>query len=398
MKKPTIRSFAEIIQKGKKPVIMQVVPALDGSGGVEQSVIDLNKAIVEAGGVSIVVSNGGIRIHEITRHGGINVELPVHSKNPITMFRNIERLKKVIQKYDVDIVHACSRAPAWSAKPATKGTKAIYMTSCHATHKINFFGKTFYNSSMLNGDLVIAISNTIADYLKNNYRFDHDKLRIVQRGVDLNYYDPETVSQARVIALAQKWHIPEDKLFILYPARVSSTKGHLFFLDALEKLNRKDIFTLIVGRTDGNEKYVEKIKKAVRKKKLESQVRVLGDWFNDETAGYMLSNVVVCPTTAPEAFGRIPIISMAMGKPFIGTNLGGYCETVTNDKTGWLVEPDDAESLAASLDKALSMKQQEREKFAKRARKHVSDNFSNKKMCGNTLDVYAELLCINNRC
>ncbi len=396
MNKQKIISFAEIVKGGKKPVIMQVIPALS-SGGVEQGVIDINKAIVQAGGVSIVVSNGGMRIPEVIRDGGKHIELPVHSKNPITMIRNAKRLRKIIRDNNVDIVHACSRAPAWSAKPATKGTKAVYMTSCHAAHKINAPLKRFYNSSVINGDLVIAISNTLADHLRDKYKIDEEKLRVVQRGIVMTNFNPGSVTQERVAALANKWRIPDDSLVVLFPARVSKIKGHMFFIDALEKLNRKDVFCAIVGRTEGNDNYVAELEKYIESKDLGAQVRIVGT-CNDMPAAYMLANIATCPTLVPEGFGRIPLEAMAMGRPFIGTDLGGYRETVTHGKNGWLIEPHDVDAYVEALNEALSMDQKDREVFADKVMKFVKDNFTNDQMCENTLNVYAELLCINNRC
>lgn len=390
MPKNSYKSFPEIIKSGKTPTIMQIVPAVD-SGGVEQGVIDINKAIVKAGGKSIVLSNGGRRVPEITRDGGVHVELPVHSKNPFTMLKNIKAIRKVIEEYDVDIVHACSRAPAWSAKPAAKKTKAKYMSSCHAAHKLNFPGKRFYNSSVINGDLVIAISHTLADHLKENYKFDHDKLRVVQRGIVMEKYDPEKITTNRVIELATKWRIPDDKLLIIFPARVSPIKGHKFFIEALKETGRKDIFCAIVGRTEGNEEYAAELERYIEEVGMGSQVRLVGT-CQDMPVAYKLANAVVCPSLVPEGFGRIPVEAMAMGKPFIGTDLGGYRETVKSGENGWLVEVNNVKELSKAIDTALSMNDKEREAFAEKAIKYVRENFTNKKMCEKTLDVYAELL------
>jgi len=391
MPKKGHKSFEEIVKSGKKPVIMQVVPALK-SGGVEQGVIDISRAIVKAGGISIVVSNGGYRVPELTRDGTIHIELPVHSKNPITMYKNVKRLHRIIKEKGVDIVHACSRAPAWSAKPAVKGTDAHYVTSCHSTHHLDFPGKRLYNSSVLKGERAIVVSYNLEEHVKNEYKnIDPENLRVIQRGIAVDNFNPTKVNPERVITLAQKWRIPDDMLLLLFPARVSPTKGHKFLVDALDLLGRKDIFCAIVGKTDENESYVNEIIRYIEEVGLGSQIRLVGP-CTEMPVAYALANAVVAPSILPEGFGRIAIEAMAMGKPFIGSNSGGFKETVIDGETGFLVEPNNVKELAAAIDKALSMSQKEREAFATRAIKHAHENFSNELMCSKTLDVYAELL------
>jgi len=392
MPKKKYKSFAEIVKSGKTPVIMQIIPAMD-SGGVEQGVIDLNKAICAAGGKSIVVSNGGRRVPEITRDGGLHIELPVHSKNPITMSKNIFRIRKLINEYNVDVVHACSRAPAWSAKAAARPTKAKYLTSCHAAHKINAPGKRFYNSSVVGGELVIAISNTLAEHLKKEYKLPEEKIRVIPRGIVMDKFNPDKITQDRVIDLALKWRIPEEQLILIFPARVTPIKGHKFLVDALDELGRKDIFCAIVGRTEGNESYAAELERYIEELDMGAQIRLVGV-CDDMPVVYKLANAVVCPSLVPEGFGRIPIEAMAMGKPFIGTNLGGYKETVTSGENGWLVEPNNVKELSKAIDEALSMSNDKRNKFANKVMKYARENFTNQKMCESTLDVYAELMNI----
>ncbi len=396
MNKPKIRTFAEIVKNGKKPVIMQVVPNLN-MGGVEQCVINENKAIVKAGGVSIVVSNGGRRAPEITRDGGKFIELPVHSKNPLTMIKNVKRLRKIIRDNNVDIVNACSRAPAWSAKPACKGTKAIYMTSCHAAHKINFPFKRFYNSSVKRGDLVMVSSNYLGELIEKEYGIESSRIRVVHRGVTLEHYSTEAVTQHRVAQLIKDWRLPDDKLIIFLPARITRIKGHKFVVDAIEKLDRDDIFCAFAGNTDGSEEYAEKLGKYIEKKGLGSKIRLVGR-CNDMPAAYNLATVSLMPSLVPEGFGLVAVESQAMGRPIIATNHGGAKESIIPEKTGWLVEPNDAEGLAHTINDALSLTKKQRETFAQAAIKNVQKNFSNKKTCTNVLNIYAELLCINKRC
>jgi glycosyltransferase involved in cell wall biosynthesis len=240
MKTPHILSqhFKNLVDSGHVPVIMQILPALN-SGGVEQGVIDISAAIVRAGGKSIVVSSGGIRVHEITKAGGTHITLPVNSKNPIIMWQNIGRLRKLIRSMDVDIVHPCSRAPAWSAEQAVEGTSARYVTSCHSAHKVKGMFKKFYNASMTKGELVIAVSHSLADYLEEHYPIDPKKIRVIHRGFAIEKFHPNAVTPDRLIKISQAWRIPDGAAVVMLPARITRSKGHMFLIDAIQQLERK---------------------------------------------------------------------------------------------------------------------------------------------------------------
>jgi glycosyltransferase involved in cell wall biosynthesis len=383
-------SFARLTSGHRPPVVMQVIPALN-SGGVEQGVIDMNAAIVRAGGVSIVVSNGGLRIHEITKAGGLHIQLPVHSKNPITMFSNIARLRKIIRDHGVDLIHACSRAPAWSAERAAKGANVPYITSCHAAYTISGSLKRFYNSSLTRGARVIAVSHFLADYLEKNYKTDPNIIRVIHRGVPLDRFHPNLVSADRLIRMSQKMRLPDNASIVMLPSRLSRVKGHMFLIDAIEFLGRKDIFCLFVGTDIGNEDYRRELEAAIEARGLSGQTRIVTD-CNDMPAAYMLSTVVVSPGLVPEGFGRVPIEAQAMGRPVIATDHGGARETIINEETGWLVAPGDVPELARCLNEAMDLDGLGRATLATRAMAHVAKHFANEQMCQATLDVYAEVL------
>lgn len=374
----------------RPPVIMQVLPALN-AGGVEQGVIDINAAIVKAGGKSIVVSAGGVRVHEITRAGGTHIALPVQSKNPFAILSNAKKLKKIIEDEGVDIVHACSRAPAWSAARAVKGTNARYITSCHAAHKTGGRLKTLYNSSIAAGERVIAVSHFLADYLEENYKTDPNIIRVIHRGVPIDRFHPNAVTAERLIKAAQQMRIPDGASIVLLPGRLSRIKGHMFLLDAIAALGRKDLFCVFLGSDIGNEKYRAELEAYIAAKHLESQVRIVGDG-KDMPAAYMTATVVVSPSLVPEGFGRIAIEAQAMGRPVIATDHGGARETILREETGWLVPPGDVNALAYALHEALGLDARARALLATKAMNHVAQHFTNDLMAQATLDVYAELL------
>ena len=390
--KPEVTSvaFREFVDHRHVPVIMQVVPALN-SGGVEQGVIDLNAAIVKAGGHSIVVSNGGTRVREIVKAGGTHIALPVHSKNPFIITANIARLRKIIRDNNVDIVHACSRAPAWSAGRAVQGTSAKYVTSVHSAHKITSSLKRLYNSSLTKGERVIAVSHFLADYLEKNYQVDASKICVVHRGVALEKFHPNSVTPDRLIKIATQWRVPDGAAVIMLPARLSRLKGHMFLIDAMQQLQRKDFFCLFVGSDIGNENYRKELETYIENSGLGGSVRIVSH-CDDMPAAYMLATVVVTPSLEPEGFGRIAIEAQAMGRPLIATDHGGSQETILRDETGWLVQPGDINGLATALSEALSLDANQRAKLATRAMSHIGAHFTNESMCAGTLDVYAELL------
>ncbi len=383
-------AFCGFAESVRAPVIMQILPALN-AGGVEQGVIDLNAAIVRSGGHSIVVSSGGARVREITKAGGVHIVLPVDSKNPLVIADNIGRLRKIIRNYNVDVVHACSRAPAWSAGRAVQGTPAKYVTSIHSAHKTGGALKMLYNSSITKGERVIAVSHFLADYLEKNYQVSPEKIRVVHRGAAIEKFHPNAVTPDRLIKLAQQWRVPDGASVIMLPARLSRIKGHMFLIDAMQRLQQKDIFCLFVGSDIGNVHYRKELEAYIESSGLGGAVRIVNH-CDDMPAAYMLSTVVVSPSLVPEGFGRIPIEAQAMGRPVIATDHGGTRETILRDETGWLVTPGDVQGLASALNEALSLDARQRAMLATRAMSHIGTHFTNEKMCAGTLDVYAELL------
>ena len=374
------------------PVIMQVVPSLE-SGGVEQGVVDISAAIVSAGGTSIVVSSGGRRVHDITRSGGIHVECPVHSKNPATMLRNVKKLVKIIQQYNVQLVHACSRAPAWSTGKAAQKAGVRYVTSCHAAHNVENGLKRFYNSGITKGERVITVSHFLGDYLQNEYNVPQDKLRIIHRGISVEKFHPNCVTPDRLINVSKSWRIPDGSPIILLPARLTRGKGHVECIEALSQLKSQDFFCVFVGK-DKKGQYRPELEQIINRKNMQGRIRIV-EHCDDMPAAYMLSSVIVCPSTHPEGFGRIPIEAQAMGRPVIATDLGGFQESIRSGETGWLVPPGDADTLSKTIETALSLDSRQRAVLATQAMGHVAEHFLNEKMCQETLAVYAELLGIS---
>ncbi len=373
-----------------QPVIMQIIPEL-GPGGAEQGCIDMAAAIVKAGAQAIVVSNGGSRLHELARTNAVHINMPVHSKNPLTILSNARALRKIIKRYNVNIVHARSRAPAWSAYKACKNTNAHFMTTCHAPYNINGEIKRQYNAIMAKGERVIAISHMVADYLQANYRINSHNIRIIHRGTALDRFHPTAVSAGRVITLAKEWRIPDGANIIMLPGRLTRWKGHHVLIEAMAHLNRKDLFAVIIGSDQGRSEYSQELETAIREKNLGGSIRIV-DHCNDMPAAYMLASVVVSASTDPEGFGRIPVEAQAMGRPIIASDHGGAQETIKRGETGWLIPPADPILLAQAIEEVLSLDPSQRAILATRAMAHVAEHFTRDLMVQKTLNVYTELL------
>jgi glycosyltransferase involved in cell wall biosynthesis len=376
---------------GRMATILQVIPALGSGGGVERGTVEIAGAIVDAGGRALVASIGGPQVHEIARAGGEHIELPVDSKNPVVIYNNILRLAALIERENVDLIHARSRAPAWSAFYAAKRTKRPLVTTFHGTYNARSYIKRAYNSVMTKGDRVIAISAFIAEHVRRFYGVPASRLRIIPRGVDVYRFNPANVSAERVVQLANEWRLTDGHPVIMLPGRLTRWKGQTVFIEAIAKLERRDIRCLIVGGDQGRQGYRRELEALVERHHLGEVVRIV-DHCADMPAAYMLSDVVVSASIDPEAFGRVMIEAQALGRPVIASDHGGARETVVVDKTGWLVPPGDVEALSAAVAKVLALDQAARGRLSDAAITNVVENFTKQKMCAKTLEVYNEVL------
>ncbi len=372
------------------PTILQILPRLE-TGGVERGTVDVTAAIVDAGWRAVVASGGGPMVREVERAGGVHVTLPVFSKSPMVMRANIKRLVALIREHGVDIVHARSRAPAWSARAAARRTGAHFLTTFHGAYNDNNAIKRRYNSIMAKGERVIAISDFIADRVIRVHGTEPDRVRVIHRGVDLDIFHPTAVSPERMIQLSGEWRLPDAAPVIMLPGRLTRWKGHEVLIEALARLGRNDVRCVLVGAEQGRDRYRRDIDDHIARAGVGRFVQIVGD-CRDMPAAYMLADVVVSASTDPEAFGRVAAEAQAMGRPVIATDHGGARETVLPGETGWLVPPGDPDALAGALGEALEMTIGQRESMARSAIGHVNLNFSRVGMCAATLQVYDEVL------
>jgi glycosyltransferase involved in cell wall biosynthesis len=378
-----------------RPVVLQVLPRLV-SGGVERGTLEIARALKTAGGTPIVASGGGPMVRDLRRAGIMHIELPLFSKNPFVMWKNIRQLEKIIIENGVDIVHARSRAPAWSAWAAARRTDCRFVTTFHAAYKFSskkifFAAKKFYNAVMARGDRVIAISHFIAEYIHEFYQVAPDRVRLIPRGVDINDFHPDRVGPGRTAVLRRAWQVNDARPIIMMPGRISRWKGQRELIEAIAMIGRNDISVLIVGGVDGKDRYQAELVETVARHQLESVVKFVGR-CDDMPAAYSVADIIVSASYDPEGFGRVVVEAMAMEKPVIVADHGASPELVQPGETGWIVPPRDVEALSACLIDALNMAPAKRAEMGQRAQRRVHADFTLDLMCQRTLAVYDELL------
>ncbi len=369
------------------PVVLQVLPSLI-TGGVERGTVEIAKAIVEAEATALVASAGGPLTRQIERAGGTHLRLNLTTKSPLGIWRNAQALEAIIRERNVSLVHARSRAPAWSAWLACQRSGVPFVTTYHGTYGEEFPFKRLYNSVMARGRIVIAASQFIADLITARHGIDPTRLRVIPRGVDPAVFDPATVSGSRIAKLVTDWRLPDDVRVVMLPGRLTSWKGHAVLLNAVARLNRPDVMCVFVGSTQGRHDYARHLERLATRLRISDRLRLVGQ-CGDMPAALCLSDVVVHASTRPEAFGRVVIEAQAMARPVIASDLGGPVETVQHGETGWRVKPNDPDALAAAIEVALDLGPEARLTLGQRARASVP---TVRAMQDATLDVYEAVL------
>jgi glycosyltransferase involved in cell wall biosynthesis len=369
--------------------ILQVIPELD-AGGAERTTLEVAQAVVAAGGRALVASRGGRLEDELKALGGELIRLDMKTKNPVSIWRNAHRLADIAKAEGIEIIHARSRAPAWSAKWAARRAGVHYVTTYHGTYNARSSLKRRYNAVMAEGDRVIANSQFIGDHVRIEHGIGEDRLRIIPRGVDLSVLDPARLEQDRVANLRQQWGVGDKERLILLPGRLTRWKGQIFLIEALAGLSLKQDSVLVcLGDAQGRNEYVDELTAEARAQGVRL---VLPGHATDMRTAYGAADVVVCPSLEPEAFGRTAAEAQAMGKPVIASNHGGAREVVEPGVTGWLAEPGDSRLWGLALIEALSMKPEAAALMAAASRERITAQFSTAALQTATLRVYRELI------
>ncbi|MBO9427313.1 glycosyltransferase family 4 protein [Labrenzia sp. R4_1] len=382
------------------PTVLQVIPDLN-SGGAERTTVDIARALIAAGGTALVASQGGQMVRELEDIGAQHFTLPVKSKNPITLWKNAGLLSELIRAQDVDIIHARSRAPAWSSLFAARRTHIPFVTTYHGSYSQSNAVKGLYNSIMARGDAVIANSKYIANLISDRHPFAKDRITVIHRGSDLKGLAPENVSALRRQALKDSWGVPTGRPIIMNMARLTSWKGQKVLIEAMGALKASGVtapIAILAGDAQGRDGYVAELKQLIADWNLQDQVRLVGHCA-DVPAAMALSDLAVVASIEPEAFGRAAVEAQAARVPVIVSDLGAVPETVLappdvpeKNRTGWRVPPGDSDALASTIKTALALSAEDRLALTGRGLTHASRNFTVETMCAKTLDVYAKLL------
>ena len=377
--------------------VLQVIPALE-SGGAERTSVEMARAIVAAGGKALVATSGGRMCGDVEKAGGRVIEIPAASKNPLTILANVGRLTEILREAQVDIIHARSRAPAWSAFLAAKAAKTAFVTTYHGAYRAASPVKRFVNSVMARGDLVIANSDFTAAAIRAAYPVG-DRLKVIPRGADLAEFNPLAISGERVRALRARFGLENNRsaLVLLLPGRLTDWKGHEVAIEAIGlaatgAAGVSPSFQLIfAGDEQGRGDFAGSLMSRVNELGLQQMIRWVGH-CDDMPAAYALADMALAPSTRPEAFGRTAVEAGAMATVAIASNHGGARETIIDGVTGLLVEPGSAEALARAILKAAALGPDGRRAMGDKARAHIASHFSTQAMTSATLDANRDLL------
>jgi len=378
--------------------VLQVIPRL-GYGGSETGCYDLAHHLVENNCSSYIVTSGGELLRYVNKKKVKVIRLPVHSKNPILMFFNSLILIFIILFFNISIVHARSRAPAWSCLLATKVTRRKFVTTFHGTYNFNGFMKKFYISAMLRSDLIIAGSNFIFSHINENYSKylinSKKKFLVIFRGINTDYFNSNIIKQLEENKLISFWNIDKNKKLILLPGRLTSWKGQEMFIEAISLVNKEidpETFNVVIlGSNQGRKIYKQKLLRLVEQHRLANQIKFIDNCKNMPVA-YKISDLIVSSSIEPEAFGRVSVEAQSMEKPIIASNIGGSKETIINDKTGFLFEAGKPASLSKKIIEVMQLDETTLKFLGNEGRKNVIKKFNIEKMCFSTYLEYKKLI------
>ena len=377
--------------------VLQVIPKL-GYGGAETGCYDIAHYLYEKDCGSYIVTSGGDLLKFVDKKKVKVIRLPVQTKNPILIFFNAIVLALIIIIFNIDIVHARSRAPAWSCFIATKITRRSFVTTFHGTYNFNNKLKKFYNSIMVRSKLIIAGSNFIFAHIKENYSEFIDlkkRLLVIFRGINVDYFDQTSVIESDEIKLKKNWEIDENKKIILLPGRLTSWKGQELFIEAINLVNielgYEAFYAVILGSEQGRDLYKKKLIRLSEQYRMNKQLKFIDNCKNMALA-YKISDIIISASIEPEAFGRVAVEAQSMQKTIIASNIGGSNETIIDEKTGFLFDAGDAKSLSKKIMRVLSMDDSLLKSIGEEGRKNVIKKFNVEKMCFSTYSEYKKLI------
>ncbi len=383
----------QALQEGHNLTVLQVTPELN-AGGVERTTLEIAEAISRAGGLALVATAGGRLEPDLKTAGGELIRIPAASKNPITLIANAFKLAKIARERNVQIIHARSRAPAWSALLAARMARVPFVTTYHGIYNAKSPLKTFYNSVMARGDAIIANSEFTREHVLANHDVMPERVTAIPRGVDLDVFSPEKIAAGDIAALRVKWGVSSSQCVILVPARLTRWKGQMVLIEAARMLNErrpKAVKIIIAGDDQGRRAYTQEMLSAIKAGGLQDVISLVGH-LRQMPLAFAASDMAVFPVIEPEAFGRGAVEAEAMGVPVIASNLGGYTETVVEGQTGFLVPAGAAGPLCGAIERMIDAGAEKRADMGRKGQERVRALYSKTALQSATLAVYQRVL------
>ena len=380
----------------KNKRILQIIPNME-IGGAERTVLEITSFLKDKEFSSLVLTSGGKLIGELEKENIEVIKLKIDKKNPYSIIKNFFLFIKIFREKKIDLVHVRSRAPAWSAIFAAKKIGIPVLTTWHGHVSNSSFIKKIYNSIMLKGDAVIANSAYTAERISKIYNIDLNKIDIISRGVNVGSFEGSKFSNTEISNMKKIWSVDDNKIIILFPARLTRWKGHLVTIEAINLLKKEKFFDQVIflfaGEKAGAENYIKKLNSIITKFKLQENIKLV-ERIENMPLAYHASDIVLSPSIEPEPFGRIPIEAQAAGKTIIASDHGAVKDTIKNGNnfTGFKVKPNDPQALSIAIKQSITMDKKDLTKMHERAISNVKNNFSLENMCKKTLEVYKRLL------
>ena len=387
-------SVSNLNYKNKR--ILQIIPNME-IGGAERTVLEITSFLKDTEFSSLVLTSGGKLIGELEKENIEVIKLKIDKKNPYSIIKNFFLFIKIFREKKIDLIHVRSRAPAWSAIFAAKKIGIPALTTWHGHVSNSSFIKKIYNSIMLKGDAVIANSAYTAKRISKIYNIDLNKIDIISRGVNVESFEGSKFSNKEISNMRKMWSVDDNKIIILFPARLTRWKGHLVTIEAINLLKKEKFFDhvifLFAGEKAGAENYIKKLNSIITKFKLQENIKLV-ERIENMPLAYLASDIVLSPSIEPEPFGRIPIEAQAAGKTIIASDHGAVKDTIKNGNnfTGFKVKPNDPQALSIAIKQSITMDKKDLTKMHERAISNVKNNFSLENMCKKTLEVYKRLL------
>jgi lipopolysaccharide heptosyltransferase II len=355
--------------------ILQILPELN-SGGVETGTVDLAKELVKNGHKAVVISNGGRMVKDLISIGAYHYQLPVHEKSLFAILSSVTRIKEIIEREDIDIVHARSRVPAISAFFAARSKGIPFITTCHG-----YYSKHIFSRIMGWGKLVIVPSNVVARHMLSNFKVPLERIRLIPRGVDLDKF----------IYSMRQCDTGKRVYQIAVIGRITPIKGHIYLIRAMAKVARiiPNSKLYIVGNPPASKpKYKQELEILVKRLSLSRHVEFSGD-CDDIPQRLKDINLLIVPSIGEETFGRVIIEAQASGVPVIASRIGGIVDIIKDNDNGILVNPRDYAGLADAMIRVIK-DQQLQKRLSENARAFIEKNLTLEHMYKKTMKVYKE--------